>query len=366
MRLLGVRDGAFVEARLVRHGLRAVLARGMRAGGVQRRARERHGVGAHVRDVPRLVEALGEAHRRLRREAQLAARLLLERRGAEGRRGPAGVRLLVDAPHRERLTAELRDERARPLLVEHENLGRCRAVLAEVTSTSDADAVDRDEPRRERSRVERAEHVPVARGDESHPLPLAVDHEPRGDGLHAPGRKARHDLLPQDRRHLEAVEPVEDAARLLGVDEPLVDLARLVERAVDRVLRDLVEDHPAHRNLRLQHLLQVPGDGLALPVLVRREQQLVGSLQLLLEVGDDPFLVVVDDVVRLELAVDVHAELPVAGAIRRRDVRGPVREVADVADARLDDEVAAEVAGDRPRLGGRLHDDEAGWHGVTG
>ena len=110
----------------------------------------------------------------------------------------------------------------------------------------------------------------------AHPLALALDDEPRRDRLHAAGREPRHDLLPEDRRDLVAVEPVEDAARLLRVDEALVDLAGLVERPLDRVARDLVEDHPAHGHLRLQHLEQMPGDRLALAVLVRREQELVG------------------------------------------------------------------------------------------
>jgi hypothetical protein len=37
-----------------------------------------------------------------------------------------------------------------------------------------------------------------------------------------------------------------------------------------------VEDHAAHRHLRLQHLDEVPRDRLALAILVRREQELVG------------------------------------------------------------------------------------------
>ena len=108
VRLLGVRDRALVAPRLVRNRLRAVLARGMRARRLERGVGERHGVGAHVGDVAVLVEALGEAHRRLGREAQLPARLLLERRGPERRRGPARVRLLVDLADAERPALERR------------------------------------------------------------------------------------------------------------------------------------------------------------------------------------------------------------------------------------------------------------------
>jgi hypothetical protein len=175
-------------------------------------------------------------------------------------------------------------------------------------------------------------------------------------------RQARHHLLPQHGRDLVAVEPVEDAPRLLRVDQRLVHRPRVGERLVDRALGDLVEDHPPRRHLRLQLLQQVPGDRLALAVLVRREQQLVGVLQLLLQVGDDALLVRVDHVVGLEPLLDRDAERAVPFPLLLRDVRCPLRQVADVADAGLDHESGAEVAGDGLRLGGRLDDDECLGH----
>ena len=367
VRLLCVRDGALVPAGLGWHGVRAVFPGRVRARGLQRGVGERHRVGAHVRDVAVLVQPLREAHRRLGREPQLAARLLLERRRPERRGRTARVRLLVDLPHVEEPSLEPRHERLGSLLVEHEDVAARGAVLAEVATLRDACPIDGHEARLERAGLERPDDVPVARGDESHPFPLALDDEPGGHRLHTPRREPRHDLLPQHGRDLEPVEAVEDSAGLLSVDEALVDLARLVERALDRVPRDLVEDHPSDRHLWLQHLAQVPGDRLALAVLVRREQELVRVAELLPQVRDHTLLVGVDNVERLELVLDVHAELAVTLALLLRDVRGPVREVADVPDARLDDEVAAEVAGDRPRFGGRLDDDEAGCHiGWTG
>ena len=191
-----------------------------------------------------------------------------------------------------------------------------------------------------RFRIERRVEVPPLGGAERHPLALALDDEPRRDRLHAAGGEPAHDLLPEDGRDLVAVEPVEDAPRLLRVDEPLVDVARLVERALDRVARDLVEDHAADGHLRLQHLEQVPGDRLALAVLVRREQELVGVGEQLLQLRDRLLLVRVDDVERLEVVLDVDAEArPRLLLVLLRDVGGALGKVADVADARLDDEV---------------------------
>src|SRR5690606_11009297 len=70
--------------------------------------------------------------------------------------------------------------------------------------------------------------APIARGAEAHPGALALHDDPRRDALDPARRKPRHDLLPEDRRDLVAVEAIEDPARLLGVDQPPIDLARLL------------------------------------------------------------------------------------------------------------------------------------------
>src|SRR5262249_53923624 len=82
----------------------------------------------------------------------------------------------------------------------------------------------------------------------------------------------------------------------------------------------------------------------------------------LLESGDDLLLAGIDDVVGLEARVDVDAERSEALALGRGDVGSAVRQVADVADARLDGVVAAQVSGDGPSLCRGLDDDEALGH----
>ena len=233
-------------------------------------------------------------------------------------------------------------------------------VGAEVAARRHALPVEGDEPRLERVRIEGRDHVPPLGGAERHPLPLALDDEARGNRLDAAGREPAHDLLPEDGRDLVAVEPVEDPPRLLRVHQPLVDVARLLERLLDRVAGDLVEDHPPDGHLRLQHLEQVPGDCLALAILVRREQELVGVGELLLELRDRLLLVGVDDVEGLEAVLDVDAEArPRLPLVLLGDLGGAVGKVPDVADGRLHDEVRTEVAGDRPRLRRGLDDDQA-------
>src|SRR5438093_444707 len=233
-------------------------------------------------------------------------------------------------------------------------------VVPEVPALREPLAVHRDEPRFERVRLKGRLDVPPAGGPELAPLAFALDDKARRNRLDAPGGQAAHDLLPEHRRDLVAVETVEDAPGLLRIDEPFVDLARLFERAGDRVLRDLVEDHATHRHLRPQDLEQVPGDRLALAVFVRRQQELVGLLQELLQLADLLLLVGIDDVERLEVVLDIDAEArPLLLLVFLRDVGGALGQVADVADARLDDEIVAEIALDRPCLGGRLDDHQA-------
>ena len=144
VRLLRVRDGALVAARLGGHGLRAVLARGMGARGLERGVGQRHRVRAHVRDVAVLVQPLREAHRRLRREPQLAARLLLERRGAERRGRASRVRLLVDLPDGERRALQVARERDRAASSSRTSTSPLAAArLAEVAALRDPRPVDR-------------------------------------------------------------------------------------------------------------------------------------------------------------------------------------------------------------------------------
>src|SRR3989440_1140210 len=104
----------------------------------------------------------------------------------------------------------------------------------------------------------------------------------------------------------------------------------------------------------------MPGDRLALTVLVGREQQLVGAREQLLQLTDLLLLVRIDDVERLEVVLDVHAEpRPRLFLVLLGDVGGALRQVADVTHAGFDDEVVAEVVLDRPRLRRRLDDHEA-------
>src|SRR5262249_40181568 len=106
LRLLRVLHLAVVLARPLGDILRPVELPSLVARRLQRRFGERRRVGAHIGDVAVLVQTLCDAHRRLRRETELAARLLLERRRHERRRRSTRVRLLLDVANREQGAVE--------------------------------------------------------------------------------------------------------------------------------------------------------------------------------------------------------------------------------------------------------------------
>src|SRR5580704_10002306 len=84
---------------------------------------------------------------------------------------------------------------------------------------------------------------PIFSGDKLFDLELAVADNTQSDRLHPARRACAWQFAPQDRRKVEADEVVERAARPVGVDERLVDLARIAHRLLDCVLGHRVENN---------------------------------------------------------------------------------------------------------------------------
>ena len=184
---------------------------------------------------------------------------------------------------------------------------------------------------------------PVLARSESVDLALALDHETHGDRLDAAGRQPRVDLPPQQRRQGVADETIEDAPRLLGVHEVVVDVARMSERVADRVRRDLGEGHAARLVRRhFRGLGDVPRDRLALAIEVSREIDRIGRLRLLGDRGDLLASVLADYVFRFEIVFDVDAQLVLARVLGQ---------VTDVPVRRQDPITGTQVSLDRARLG---------------
>ena len=362
LRLRGVVAGRVGEE------VRAVALRDHRAGGLQCRVRQRGAVGSHIGDVALFVEALGSPHRHLRAHPELAARLLLVGRGDERCGGAASVGLRLTSADLVGHAVERADQLLGPGLVEHGDVVASEAtVITEVATARQPNPVDRVERRRELALVvtlrcsERAFHIPVAGLDERHAFAFTFDDDAGGDRLHTAGRQLRHHLLPEHRADLVAVKAVEDAAGLLGIDHLAVEFARRLHGKLDGVLGDLVEHHPldGHVGAGVEHLDQVPGDRLTLTILIGCEIELVGLLQQRLQETNVILLVAVLHVQRLEPVVDVDAGAgPRFTLVGLRHVGGVARQVADVADRRLDRELGTQVLLDLLGLGRALDDDE--------
>ena len=366
VRLLRALRGGAVQARGLGHGLGPVELGSLLAGGVNRLAGQRRGVGTHVGDVTGLVEGLGGAHRRGRVPVQLARGLLLE-----GRRREGGGRAPTVGLTRHRVDDRGRGVRQRLRIgprgglvqVEDAGLGRLRTqltLLRKVGTGRDRVTVHGGNARaeglarRRECRVDR----PVLGAHVRHAVALTGDHEARGHRLHAPRRQGRADLAPQEGRDLVAVEAVEDAAGLLRVHEVGVQVARVLQGALDRFLRDFVEHHAAHGNLRLQDLQEVPRDGLTLAVLISCQIEFVALLEELLEFGDLFLLVRVHHVVGRETVVHVDGEAAEGPLLHVLGQLGGLREVADVADGGRHVVVGTQVSLDGGCLRRRLHDHE--------
>ena len=264
------------------------------------------------------------------------------------------VRLLVDGPDREVAALEPFGQTTGERLVERPRTSsRLRRPLSSKSRPVATRRLSyRDERRREAGiGRERRLDVPIARGDEVHPLPLAFDDQPGCGALHAAGRQPCVDLPPQDRRHLVAEQTVEDPPCLLARRPGRSRCSRsAAHRFVDRGASDLVEDHPLDGDGWLERLEQVPRDRFALAVLVGREVELVRVLQ---------------------RSPQLLAPLPCRASSPRRSALKPLltstarpllgRSATWPTDA-LTSIVVAEEARDRLRLRGRLDDDEGSGH----
>ena len=127
--------------------------------------------------------------------------------------------------------------------------------------------------------AKRGQQIPIGGCDKRHALAFALDNQPHRDALDPAGREPRADLPPQQRRNLVAEQPVDNPPRFLGSRQGVVDVARVLQRLMDRLAGDFVKHRPVDRDFRVQQLAEVPTDGLPLAVFVRRQVQFAGLLR---------------------------------------------------------------------------------------
>ena len=88
-----------------------------------------------------------------------------------------------------------------------------------------------------------------------------------------------------------------------------IDLPKMIQRILNRLLCNLAKHHPLHRHLRVQQLHQMPTDRLPLPVLVRRKNQLVRLFQQVLQARHNLLLIGRHHIQRLEIIIYVDSQI---------------------------------------------------------
>ncbi len=347
VRLLCILRLVVIFARRGRHVFLTVIAAEHCADVVDRFGRQIDAVGAHISDeadglavdFDALIESLREAHGVRRREAELAARLLLHGRRSERRRRIAPRRLGLDGGNFEggrsrshvkvfglRAGADIEPLELLPVGADEarfESFPRGVANVAEIDQYSLATNFSISSSR-------------------SHTSRSATD-------CTRPAERAPGSLRQSTGESVKPTRVIERTAGEIGIDQSGVDDARMFHRIGHRLLGDGVKHHPFHgllleRVLFLEYLKHMPGDRLTLAVGVGGQNELIGAFEGL---GD-----VVEALVRLGVDLPDHAEV-IIGVDRA--VLG--RQVADMAKRCQDLVAGAQVFIDRLRLGRRLDND---------
>ena len=95
----------------------------------------------------------------------------------------------------------------------------------------------------------------------------------------------------------------------------------------------------------------MPGDCFTFAVFIRCQQDLFGVFHQLFELGDLSFFIWVDDIQGCEIVFDIDALFrPGELLYLFRNIGSALWQIANVADASLDDEVIAEVAANFARF----------------
>ena len=261
VRLLGILGLGRVDARLGRQVALAVLGLDQAPRLADRFGGELYAIGAHIgdqadrlaADIDAFIEALGNAHGGGGADTKLARGLLLQGRGDEGRRRVAPHLAAVDRRHGEGAALDLTLGLLGPRLGVEIELVELAAVemgeagLQGLFLGGAEEGVDR----------------PVFAALEDLDLGLALADQAQRHRLHAAGRAAARQLAPQHRRQGEAHQIVERPAGEVGVDQRLVELARMGDGVEHRLLGDGVEgdalDVDALQRLAAaQHVLHMP------------------------------------------------------------------------------------------------------------
>ena len=295
----------FEVAGFVRNVLRAVGGLDVRRGSRARLVRDAQGVRSHVGDetdlgafdVDTFVQLLGHLHGAAGLEAEAAGRVLLQGGRDERRRRLFAAGALLHGVHDIDGVLEPAEVLVGGLFVVDLDFA---LFIGGEGGREDAAGAGRAELRVD---------APVLFRFEVPDLLLPVHDEPQRDGLDPAGGETAADLLGDERRDAVTDETVQDTARLLRVDEVLVDGPRMLHARFDAGLGDLVEgDTVLVLEIETHDGGEVPGDGFPFPVRVGREIDVVILLRVVLQLFDELLLPLDDRVLRFKVIFDVDVE----------------------------------------------------------
>ena len=176
------------------------------------------------------------------------------------------------------------------------------------------------EPRLERRWILRCQagvEGPVLFGAEGLALALAVDDYPERHRLHPAGADAALDLVPQQRAQLIADQAVEDAARLVRVEQVVIELRGIGDRLFYSGRRNLMQQHAADLGLGLAEMIgDMPCDRLAFAIGVAGEVDVVLALGGGLDLAEYLLFALDYDEIGREIVLDIDPELAL-GQVRR-------------------------------------------------
>ena len=195
---------------------------------------------------------------------------------------------------------------------------------------------------------------------ESAALFFAADQQPHGDRLHPSGGKARRDLLPKQRRHGIADQPIQNAACFLRAYQLVIDAAVIEQRRFDGFARDFVKNHPPYRDFRLEHLHQMPADTFAFAVFVGGDNQFFGIFERGPQIAHDFLLFGRDHIQRGKVFFDIDAQpCPGSAPDRFRNFFGVGRQIAHMTHAGFNLIAFREKFLNSFRFGGRFNNDQS-------
>src|SRR5579862_298831 len=308
----------------------------------QRAVRHPGGIGAHVSDeadralfaqIHAFVKPLGQHHRFLGGEMQLAHRFLLELAGDKRRNGEfafflGGYRMDDELGSMDgggvQVGARLVGNLQVLALKFHQARFKLRRVLA----------------------LHFGRDGPVLAFDEGLDFALTLHNQTQSYGLYAAGGDAALYFFPQKRADLITHQAIENSAGLLGVHQVSVNLPRFFESFANGIFGNFIKEHAMEGSLlAIQQLTQVGADCLSFAVRIGSQINVICFARRGLQFTDQFFLGGNGDVSGFKILFQVNAQVFLG-------------QIHHVAHTGLDDVLRPQIFIDGFRLGGRFDDYE--------